>query len=152
MKTNLASKLNSAFEQARKDLHTALLAGLSSLFEAHPNVKSLQFAAYTPYFNDGEECTYSCQAGDCNFNGYEEYEGSEIPTEGEDIVRNSQKKIYENGYNINEDYNQAAKDAVEAFRKELGEIEDEVWKMVVGDHVTVNITAEGITTKPYDHE
>lgn len=129
MKTNLATKLNGAFEQARKDLHAALLEGLASLFEA-----------------------YSCQAGDCNFNGYEEYEGSEIPTECEDIVRNSQKKIYENGYKVNEDFNQAAKDTVEAFRKELGAVQDEVWKMVVGDHVTVNITAEGITTKPYDHE
>lgn len=150
MKTTLADTLNTAFEKAKADLHKALLEGLASLFEAHPNVKSVQFTAYTPYFNDGEECTYSCHADSCTFNGWQEYEDSDIEAEGEDILKNSERKNWKNKENF--DYNKAAEKAVEAFRAELGSVQDDVWKMVVGDHVSVNITPNGITTTPYDHE
>ena len=150
MKTTLADTLNTAFETAKASLHKALLEGLASLFETHPNVKSVQFTAYTPYFNDGDECTYRCQADDCTFNGWEKYEDSDIEAEGEDILKNSAPRDWHNKENSN--YNKEAEDAVNAFQAELGSVQDEVWKMVVGDHVSVNITPEGITTTPYDHE
>jgi len=155
MKPNLANTLNTAFDEAKASLHKALLQGLASLFEAHPNVKSVQFQAYTPYFNDGEECTYRCNADSCTFNGYEEYADSEIEADGEDINANAQKTQYSNGRDVtNPNYNKEAKMAVDEFQKELGSIKDEIWKMVVGDHVSVNITPESITitTVEYDHE
>lgn len=149
----LADTLNTAFEKVKTDLHQALLGGLASLFEAHPNVKSVQFTAYRPFFNDGEECTYSCHAGDCTFNGYEEYADSEIEAEGEDILSQSLTEIWANGkYKENPEYNKESATAVESFRDALGEISNELWEVIVGDHVSVNITPNGITTSPYDHE
>ena len=50
---------------------------LKELFEMHPEVKKLQFTAYTPYWNDGDECTYWCNASSAcintSINGDEEW-------------------------------------------------------------------------------
>lgn len=56
---NEIKALKKELTQKAKD---GLMLCLKELFEQHPEVKTLQFAAYTPYFNDGDECTFRCSA------------------------------------------------------------------------------------------
>ena len=104
-----------------------LLECLKDLFAQYPEVKKLQFTAYTPYFNDGDECTYWCSADCPSFNGEDdEEEEVQMP--------------------------EVSKAARKAFIEALSLIDDETWKDIVGDHVMVTITPAGITVADYDHE
>lgn len=149
----LNAKIKALKKEVQKEMHTALLEGLKELFEKYPEVKSLQFTAYTPYFNDGEECTYSCRAGDCEFNNYEEYGDDEDISELIDVAHRARKEIWKNGdYKPNPDYDPRMEKCVDEFHEFLGAIPDENWKEIVGDHVKVNITPDGIDTDDYEHD
>jgi hypothetical protein len=58
----LVEEINVLKKELTAKAKQGLMSCLTELFQQHPEVKSLQFAAYTPYFNDGDECTYSCGA------------------------------------------------------------------------------------------
>ena len=108
-----------AIEELRKkmmvELQSDFHSTLKELFDAYPIVKAIHFTAYTPYWNDGEECTYRCHVDCCGFNGYDE-DGEDIkeqiedasgPVEGDNILTNSKKNIYVE--RPNPKYNPAAK-------------------------------------------
>lgn len=71
---NEIKALKKELTQKAKD---GLMSCLKELFEQHPDVKSLQFAAYTPYFNDGDECRFSCSAHYADINQDEDVEVSD---------------------------------------------------------------------------
>ena len=151
-----------AIEELRKkmmvELQSDFHSTLKELFDAYPIVKAIHFTAYTPYWNDGEECTYRCHVDCCGFNGYDE-DGEDIkeqiedasgPVEGDNILTNSKKNIYVERPNPN--YNPAHGQAVDAFREFLKVIPNDYWKEIVGNHCTVFIDRNSIRTKFYDHE
>ena len=55
--------LVASFEKQRQELVEKLKPSFGSIFtpffDAVPEVDALMFTAYTPYFNDGDECTFS---------------------------------------------------------------------------------------------
>lgn len=161
--TNKITELrNQMMAELRKDFHVALV----ELFDAYPFVNAVHFTAYTPYFNDGDECTYSCHQSDCGFNGFDSYgEGKSKHVsnafgdiEGEDIYENSCKTIYVKGENgkwgnvTNPNFNELHKKAVDDFRSALNAVSDENWKELVGDHCIVMIDRQGIHVEEYDHD
>jgi hypothetical protein len=60
---NEVNDLIKSFEEQRKALVDKLKPNFSSLFadffEKYPEVLNIYFTAYTPYFNDGDACTYN---------------------------------------------------------------------------------------------
>lgn len=148
-----------------------LINELKSLFEVYPEVNKVQFTAYTPWWNDGEECTYRCHAEYCDFNGYLHQNGGDLSKgEGLDIYQDSQKEIYKQEPNPewnpdlkffkpkfiykkhkNENYSPRAEEMVNAFVQTLTSIPHEEWKSIVGDHVFVTITPDSIIQEEYDH-
>jgi hypothetical protein len=80
---NEIKALKKELTQKAKD---SLLVCLKELFEQHPEVKTLQFAAYTPYFNDGDECTFSCDADYATIN---EDEVEEVSDDVADVFRSA---------------------------------------------------------------
>ena len=146
-------------EELRKDFHVALV----ELFDVHPFVHAVHFTAYTPYFNDGDECTYSCHQDDCGFNGFEIYGDGKCERvnnafgdiEGEDIYHNSRTSIYEDitfKKIPNPNFNALHQKAVEDFRSALNAVSDENWKELVGDHCIVMIDRKGIHVEEYNHD
>lgn len=167
-------RINELKKQMQQELQTEFTGALAELFDAYPFVTSLSFTAYTPMFNDGDECTYSANHGDCDINGYDRYNDS-VNGEGENVIRNARETIYVEEPNPeydcnyrgwegnkrdktkhvkkpNPDFNPLYEEAVEAFRSALAVVDDDNWEQMVGDHVKVTITREGITTDEYDHE
>ena len=163
-------------EELRKDFHTALV----ELFDAHPFVHAVHFTAYTPYFNDGDECTYSCHQDDCGFNGFETYSEGKSKCisnafgdiEGENIRETSKPTIYVEMPNPdytpsntrdwsnsktkwveqpNPNFNTLHEKAVKDFRSALNAVNDESWKELVGDHCIVMIDRKGIHVEEYEH-
>lgn len=160
--SKIAALKEQMMEELRKDFHGALV----ELFDVHPFVHAVHFTAYTPYFNDGDECTFSSHHDYCGFNGYDGY-GDEKDSsvkdafgniEGENIYHTSLFTIYAKGENgkwgdvINPNFNALHKKAVEDFRDALNAVGDEEWKELVGDHCIVMIDRKGIHVEEYSHE
>jgi hypothetical protein len=167
------ARINELKKQVQKELQAEFTGALAELFDAYPFVKSLGFTAYTPYFNDGNTCEYNVHHDDCEFNGYDEYE-DEPQGEGVNVLKLARETIYVEepnpDYNPvagswakegrethwvekpNPDFNPLYKEAVDAFRSALAVVDDDNWVDMVGDHVKVTITREGIETDEYDHD
>jgi hypothetical protein len=177
--TEMNRKLDEARKAASKAVQEVFHEGLKVFFEEYPFIKQIHFTGYTPYFNDGEECTYSCYHGDCGFNGY--YDGEEDNNvtsafgfeAGEDIETTGRKKIYVEVENPefdptrsagwsnqktkwehvkNPDYNPLYGEAIESVRKYLDVFSDEQYKDMLGDHAMVMIDVEGVHVEEYTHE
>jgi hypothetical protein len=160
--SKIAALKQQMMEELRKDFHGALV----ELFDAYPFVHAVHFTAYTPYFNDGDECTFSSHHDDCGFNGYDGYGDDKDKSvknafgdiEGEDILHTSRETIYVKGENgkwgsaINPNFNALNKKAVEDFRSALNAVSDEAWQELVGDHCIVMIDRKGIHVEEYSHD
>jgi hypothetical protein len=106
----------------------------ATLFEKYPTLESISWNQYTPYFNDGDSCSFSAHTDytDITIDGVEEtwvWVGSNCV---------SPESVYE----------QVALD----FRGITEHIPEEVFEDMFGDHVRVTITKDGITTDDYDHD
>lgn len=78
----LANEIKNLKKELTQKAKDGLMVCLKELFEQHPEVKSLHFTAYTPYFNDGDECTFLCGAHYATFN---EDEDAEVSSDVTDI-------------------------------------------------------------------
>ena len=77
-------KAQEEFKEKGGELFKALL---SPVFENFPEVNSISWTQYTPYFNDGDECTFGVR------NDYPEVNGEEVDYKSKllkDIVENLQ--------------------------------------------------------------
>lgn len=62
------------------------------LFAANPELESFGWKQYTPYFNDGDTCTFGVRADEPDVNGYEYYDE---PPEARDKLRELASKVTE---------------------------------------------------------
>lgn len=149
------ARINELRAEIQKELRSELTDALSELFDVYPCVQSVNFVAYTPYFNDGDECIYDVHHQWCGFNGVDaDGEGELI---GEDVITNADETIWNYSGSAskqipNPNYNKFHAEAVKAFRNALNAVDDDNWKEMVGDHVKVTITREGIETEEYEHD
>lgn len=126
-----------AVAEIKKDAAKNSVALFAPIFEAHPDIESFSWTQYTPYFNDGDSCTFS--AGDIDqVNGYEEY-SDEWDAEvskgyGKDEVKG---KLY-SGYR--------------AAQTLLASFPDDALEALFGDHVRVTVTRSSVEIEEYDHE
>lgn len=102
-----------------------LVEHFKETFTKHPNLKQVRWTQYTPYFNDGEECTFSSN------HQWADIEG----VDGElDYNSTEYKEIKEN------------------IREFLSQFDEELLRNLFGDHVEIIVTKEGISVEEYDHE
>lgn len=150
---------NKMMDELRVEFHGSLV----ELFDEYPFVTAVHFTAFTPFFADGDECTFSSHHDDCGFNGFEPYDDSKCERvsnafgeiEGENILENSRETIYEHKtYKRipNPNFNALHNKAVEDFRSALNAVSEENWKELVGDHCIVMIDRKGINVEEYDHD
>jgi len=86
--TNLFNALNATMEEARSKMSSLakpLVEGAAiNLFEVCPEIESVYWAQYTPYFNDGDSCVFSVHEPQYRLAGDEEelnpWEGSYLYT------------------------------------------------------------------------
>jgi hypothetical protein len=117
-----------AFAEKKKALTDQLKgefpAILKPLFDKYPSVDTIRWHQYTPYFNDGDECTFSAHIDSLAINDDEMYETSD-----------------------------GNEEAAEDFSTALGEISEEMLKDIFGDHVEVTVNRDGtVKTDEYEHD
>lgn len=124
-------KIAAARAEATKVARDAFNEGAKILFDANPTLESFGWEQYTPYFNDGDECTFSAHTDEPNVNGRDGYDFY-----GEEPETKASKKLQ--GI---------------VYRDFLKHFDDESLKELFGDHTRVTVKRDGeIETDGYDHD
>ncbi len=112
-----------AMEASTRNL---LAAEAKGLFARHPKLESFAWHQYTPYWIDGDACSFSSNMGYCSINDLNYYSEPEDP-----------------------DLQTAARDVRETLA-----IFDDAYLMyqLFGDHKTVKVNRQGIFVETYEHE
>lgn len=120
-------------ETMKSKLSDSLKAYFKTYFEENPEIKTIYWNQYTPYFNDGDSCEFRVN------DAYE--------TNCEDISQLSHWGDYEGeDENITVDY--CSKIGIVICSNEM----EEVMYDMFGDHVTVYCTREGFEVHELNHD
>lgn len=132
-------------DEARVKVKNFFINGMNKVFEMYPEVKSVSWLQYTPYFNDGDECTFRAYIDYFGVNGFDEYsdEGEEgaIDVIGYDYSNGGRQYKYHKGQEIYE--------AIKSFLKQL---DSDDYKTMFGDHALVIVRKDEIIIEEYDHD
>lgn len=169
---NIKQKLAALKQDYKKTAEVMFHEGVKELFELHPLLDSFGFTAYSPYFNDGDACTFSAHTDSPYINGYDEYgvenkteeddekhvmDGNFEPREGDSFIWDKVGKWdYSKGYKAHQktwiDGEKEIDDMVKAVKDFLSSFDDDVWEELIGNHVIVRISKDGIETEEYNHD
>jgi hypothetical protein len=146
--TDELKKLNEEFVQQKKELmlRTRVLfdKALIEVFDKHEGLESFGWTQYTPYFNDGDECTFSAHTDYLYINGVNEDDMDDISEKTYDYT--SGKRL------PNEKYNSAKAAMISEIKSILNTVDEEFLKETYNDHVKVTITREGSSVTNYRHD
>jgi hypothetical protein len=126
-----------------------------TIFEDHPKVKSFSWTQYTPYFNDGDTCTFSA---DTNYITVNDERVDEADWMSPTIITkygtwNREKRVYEDREEeLNPKYDPEMVKAVDEIRDFLSHFDDDFFLSQFGDHAEITITSEGVSIDEYEHE
>lgn len=137
-------QLEAQIKALRDEAAALVKPRLQEFMKAHPTVKQVKWTQYTPYFNDGDTCTFRLNSVGFYFEG-DDLEGSagEFELWGE----------YDSTYNKDRAalIGREAWDACKEFSKGLNSIDDALLSLF-GDHVEVTVTPDGVSVDEYEHE
>jgi hypothetical protein len=112
------------------------------VFVDFPTLQAFAWVQFTPYFMDGDTCTFSVD----NYDFWLKLEGmSELVRGGYDCDEHDEEIV---------DVNHALIDTIEATLREfIGSIDDDVMLAMFGDHAKIVVDRDGSTTvEEYDHD
>ena len=131
--TEAKKKMKAALEQANAIVKEAFLEASNEVFNKYPNIESFSWTQYTPYFNDGDECTFSAQ--------------TEYP-----------QLTFTDGTEIDINYGEGDADAevvakeIAAVKTFLAQFDESDYEEMFGDHVRVVVSRKGAKIEEYDHD
>lgn len=151
----LISDFKETQDAFKKHAQKAFKESMKSFFIDNPEIKVVKWAQYSPYFNDGEECTFSVgmpyfsNAPDADDIRHGEYVGDDIE-EGEDPIWVHGEDAYgENEAPPIERLHTAMNDFEEIQQSSIFQ---DLAETMFGNHVQIVITANGIKVEEYDHD
>lgn len=133
--------LKAQMEELRKEAAAAMKPMLIAFMNETPQVKAVKWTQYTPYFNDGDACTFSVNDPEFYF------EGDDQEDEGHGIWSIGRADCGPKP----EQCSAETAEACAAFVKALGGMDDAL-ETLFGDHCKVIVTAEGVEVDEYDHD
>lgn len=162
--------INAKKQELVSDLRKDFAPMLQPLFEkSNGKIKSFGWTQYTPYFNDGDECTFSTNVDYPYINGEDELKELKedkyviitadnekevkeyIDYKGYSWIKNN--TIGQIGYVRNNEYDSEMFEIVEELKSVLSSIDSEFLKDLFGDHVLVTVYDNGnIETEEYEHD
>ena len=125
------------------------------IFEEHPKIKSFGWNQYTPYFNDGETCTFSANVDYIYINGTCVDDSDWV---SEKIITNygtwnRVKKVYEGRTEIpNLNYDSELVKSTDNIIEFLRNFDEDFFMSQFGDHAEVTVTLEGVSVDEYEHD
>ena len=131
--TEAKKKMKAALEQANAIVKEAFLEASNEVFNKYPNIESFSWTQYTPYFNDGDECTFSAQ--------------TEYP-----------QLTFTDGTEVDINYGEGDADAkvvakeIAAVKTFLAQFDESDYEEMFGDHVRVVVSRKGAKIEGYNHD
>jgi hypothetical protein len=126
-----------------------------TIFEDHPKVNSFGWHQFTPYFNDGDTCTFSVNTDYIYINGESVDESdwineTKITNYG---TWNREKRQYEGRTEVpNFNYDKELVAACDEIREFLSNFDNDFFMSQFGDHAEITITSEGVSVDEYEHD
>jgi len=155
---SIKQEMNRLKDEARSKVKNFFIKGMNSIFDKYPEVKSVSWAQYTPYFNDGDETIFSAHIDDFYINGVNNYgdimygydksdfEGDEILDKNEmDYDWVDRKKVYKTP-------DSRSVKIYEAISGFLDQLDDDDYKTMFGDHAMVIVKKDEVVIEEYDHD
>ena len=142
------------------------------LFANSDTIETISWTQYTPYFNDGEECTFSANVDYLDVNGESDYDRKDLKpflieklTTQEEVAANDilsekygyshmkNRKIGEHGLIVNPNFNEKEGTVFTEIKMLLSSIPDEFLKDLFGDHARITISKDGkVEVEEYEHD
>jgi hypothetical protein len=120
---------------------------LQQFVQDNPGVSGIRWNQYTPYFNDGETCTFTVHEPRFQFGGQEE---------GGDYEDGFFDLPWDYGSEYYADFRAACpdRDLCEKCRSLATELRgmDDALLALFGDHVQVTVTKDGVEAEEYEHD
>ncbi len=153
-------------EKISKDGEAALKVALKDFFDKNPEVASLGWVQYTPYFNDGDACVFGVHGVYLSFNDMDvartfltnectweyDYNTQKLvrPLADEEILEAQE----DSGYGGWDSYNLKESPLKESLRDLSAQIcdADDLMEMIFGDHVKVTAYKDRIEVDEYEHD
>lgn len=147
-------QMNAELDELKKahlEKSKAMFTKISQLlFDKHPKLESFGWRQYTPYFNDGDECTFGAHTDEPDINGIDGYDcdfsRERITDYSAPKVGGEHPKIDNPAFNPDLDL---CLTDVKAF---LNEIDDSVFRQMFGDHVRITVNRGGTEVQGYNHD
>ena len=145
-------KLKEEMLEASNKIFTDLT---KTIFEENPKVKSFGWNQYTPYFNDGETCTFSANTDYIYVNGVSVDESdwiseTKITNYG---TWNREKREYEGRTEVpNLNYDPELVKSSDEIREFLRNFDEDFFMSQFGDHAEITVTVDGVSVDEYEHE
>lgn len=139
LRQELDEKMNQLREQFKQDFSVIV----NDFFAAVPRIKSLTWTQYTPYFNDGDTCTFRMHDIYFATDENEDFESYREDCEGDNFSSDS--------YSL-KDYMDKEEVALCLKLENVIQSNEELMQEIYGDHVIVVVTANGAETQEYDHD
>jgi len=145
-------KLKKEMVEASNKIFTELT---KSIFEENPKLQSFGWNQYTPYFNDGDTCTFSANTDYIYINGDSVDEAdwiseTKITNYG---TWNRDKRQYEGRTEVpNLDYDPELSKVNDEIKEFLRNFDNDFFMSQFGDHAEITITAEGVSVDEYEHD
>lgn len=133
-------RLGKLRQKMTEEMSNAFSEMMAEVFKAHPEVKTIYWQQYIPYFNDGDECTFSMN--EIHFSPAEAklIDGPHFGDACEDeTLGDFQVSTYYKDERVNEEF-RAAMTSVTKF---LNGIEDHL-QATYGSNAFIKITADGV--------
>lgn len=146
----LKSRLAKIQEEFSAEAEKTFTAVTAELFKEYPELKSITWRQYTPYFNDGETPEFG--VGDFFLNGFDEYDEMNWPKDTVDIQTLAQDEKWDGKTFVKKKADPRAKKIVSEITELFKLVGDDSLKAIFGDHVSVTITEKGAETEHYEHE
>ena len=131
------------------------LSSFKNLFEETPKLKSFAWSQYTPYFNDGETCTFSANVDYIYINGIcvDDSDWISEKTITNYGTWNRETKKFEGRTEVsNLNYDSELVKANDEIREFLYNFDEDFFMAQFGDHAKVTVTEEGVSVDEYEHD
>ena len=130
----IQGQIQEARAEMQRNGQEALKEAFVEFFNTHPEVSGLQWAQYTPYFNDGDPCTFRRDDMDV-----------QLAADEDGDFHYSQYSLSEE---LKADWDKATKNIDDLE----GLFENELAEVLFGDSVKVTATIDGFEVEEYDHD
>lgn len=155
----IKSDYNTKLEALQTEMQNILKEAFKDIFEKCPNLGAIVWTQYSPYFNDGEECTFSVHEAELFQIGFDEEEIDELEDGHESQMPDKPDAFYYKsdsswarervslweGYEFKEESILA-----HSMVKSVFGIDDAIFQATFGNHVKVIATREKFIVDDYD--